>query len=182
MCIQRLFVLIAVFALTGCITTSAKPLSAVGAEPLDLALVGSWRGIIANEPVYFHIGKESEQQLRMVFISVTKEHKLDKDEYVGHNTTLDGKHYLNILAPDSKQPTTSYIFVSYTRDAKHLTLRIADSEVLKNAIQSGQLAGKIEPGERFAGALITEDAAKLRRYMSEHAAHVFGEPINLRRE
>lgn len=172
----RRLLILALLTLAGCVAYSDQPLTDLGAQPIDTALIGSWSIVDQDESVYLHIGLDKDpRQLRVLMVETNKKRELGYAEFTGHNSRINGRQYLNLKSKDPADPAPGYLIMKYTVDGNALGLAFMHNKVAADAIARGKLKGETDPDDRFSAAHITESQKKLRRFVAKHDQELFGE-------
>lgn len=180
----------------GCLpVTSKTPVGTTVGLGADPALYGAWVGHSQDEKekgvAYFHFlrSKDDDGAISALMV-ITGPNKNDDSwmSFTVRTAKLGTHNYLNAVetAEDGVQATAESksrnIPLLYSFGRHHaLTLYVLDEDKVKEAIQTGKIAGTIEPGD-FGDVQITADAAALDTFMATpDAAKLFKVFVVLRR-
>ena len=168
--------LLFIFAL-GCIPYSDNPLTAPGAEKIDLSILGTWFWTNDKESGYIHIGLDRKSRLlRLLMLELERDGELEVSEFSGHTSSLGGNRYLNLkwLHPAQDDPS-GYMFVKYGVNPDSLGIALMDCDVVETAIEKGSLRGKVEKHGESLSVRITEGQEKLRKFILRNDKKLFPE-------
>lgn len=162
--------------------TTAVPVGTSAGFTADPNLAGLWRAEMAqsdNETVYFHFLPMEDGSFKVVIVSGGE--KLGGEWSVVRVTeaNLGGRNFLNaemVFSNGKKEaPSTrgTVPLLTRTESDGRITLFLISEGAAKDAIQRGDVAGTIEPGD-FGDVKITAEAEDLDKYFgSEEGAALF---------
>ncbi len=173
----RIFILVGLFGLlTACVPESVNPLSDPETSPLDLALPGSWHGIVDDdEELYLHFLPDSGGVMQVVGVSVEPDSETRIDGswtiFKIHTTQIGDTDYMNIQIIDDAEDSddadmTTYLIARYAiSDAGALTIWLLDFEAAKVAVRAG-LPGVATDGKWGGEVRITANYEEWQSYLA----------------
>ena len=149
---------------------SDNPLSDPAAAKVDSKLVGMWRGQKDGDVVFMHVTGKDQGLLDLTLLGTDTKKGSVVLTFEGFASDLGGKKYLNLRPRTAKgEPWDDawdvrprYLFAQYEVKAGAVTLWLMkDVPLVKEAVQAGKLAGRLE-GDKV---IITESTAKLAAWV-----------------
>ncbi len=167
-------VILALF-LAGCVPCSDNPLTAPpGEREGTTALVGTWFWSESGETGFIHIGKDRDSNLmRLLMIDIKENGAMERLEFSGHPSFLQGNRYLNLKQADPEARCGGYLFVKYGLEKDALVLHLMDSVVIKKAIESGVLKGEVKESNFSSTVRITASSKELEAFVLSHDRELF---------
>lgn len=173
--LRMLVAVYAVFLLAACYpVTTASPIGTTVGFSTDTALAGLWRAEMAqsnDEVVFFHFLPMDDGSFKVVIVSGGE--KLNGEWSVARvkAASLGDNHFLNAemvfdngkRTSDPKHGTVPLLYRLETDGRASLFLISEDAA--KNAIQSGAIAGAIEPGD-FGDVTLTAEPDDLDKFFA----------------
>ena len=166
---KKAWIAIWMIAYLGCLPYSDHPLTESGKSRIDSSIVGTWFHKEDDESVYLHIGLDDQSKLlRLIMVEYDRDGKLKTSEFCGHTSSLNGSTYLNLKwVHPPQQEETGYMIVKFAVDQDALGIAIMTGAVVKAAITSEALQGKVIEGKWSSDIRISEGSA-LSRKMTRH--------------
>ncbi|MBN2428091.1 MAG: hypothetical protein JXK94_07130 [Deltaproteobacteria bacterium] len=173
--LRFVIVMLALF-LAGCVPCSDNPLTAPGASGGDSALSGTWFWSEEGETGFLHIGTTRESNLlRVLMIDIKDDGKLNRMEFAGHSSLLQGQRYLNLMPLNSESECNGYWFVKYDFEGENLALYVMAVAVMEGAVKSGELPGVVNDDGGSASIRITASQKELQAFVLNHDLLLFPE-------
>lgn len=176
---SRAVALALLWLLAGCdAVTLPEPL---GGTPVDAAaLQGAWLAE-TPEPQTLHVRQPEPGRLLLAWVDWRQERfVLDTGEALARR---DGEqHYFSMRDPD--QPDSGFLFVRYRQPAAdRLELWPPQVEAFRQAVEQGQLAGRVLADRYSTRVLLTGPAEDLARFLGDAGSGQVWqtEPVRLRR-
>lgn len=175
---MRLITTIAMLLLVmACVPVSRQPVTPHDAGGLDSRLFGAWYWAADDEYGYVHIGTHWKTGLlRVVMIDHRADGRLERNEYQGHSSQVDGHGYLNLQKIHSGGADADYLIVRYVIDDQGLGIALMEEEQLRKDIEQGALAGTIDG----ASERITADSRALMAYLLQKDAQLYPSSVYLK--
>lgn len=177
--IARTVVVLSGLLAAACVPETDASLSKPGAEPLDKRVVGTWFANARSgmEQITLNIQRgEDDNTYAVTWIQFLPPQEVTKEDkpvvwlrYVGHTTKLDGQHYINLRLVHAAwpRPVPKRMVVRYwVGKDDRLTMSLMDNGVVKGAINSGVLKGKL-PKDHRGFIRITSDRKALVAFIRE---------------
>lgn len=164
--------------------TSKAPLGTTVKPAAEAALIGTWKGHVADnrETSYWHFLPAKEGAMTVLGVTAAK-NNAGWGEYMATATMLGTYRYLNVRSvssdgkPAGKEEAARNIPVLYKMRGGKLTLYLIGEKAAKDAIAKGQIEGEIEKGD-YGDATITATPEKLDTFFaSPEGAKLFTEKI-----
>jgi hypothetical protein len=173
----RLLVVVAFAAVIAACASTKHPIGISAGPQTDARLLGGWKGVDPDQgnTIYaFILPRPDSADLQAVGVSPL--HGDDKGGWATLSLVVGraGEHrFLNarMLFDNGKpaKPDDDYVPVLYTIEGDTLRVSNPDVEALKQAVEAGEIAGKVTG----SSVVITAEPAVLDRYMATHAAKLF---------
>jgi hypothetical protein len=96
-------------------------------------------------------------------------------EFIVHNTKSKESGYLNFRWAHPENDCSGYLFVKYTLHQNSLGICVIDYATVKEAIESGELRGRIEKEPQGSSLMIEEEPGKLKEFVEKHDGKLFPE-------
>lgn len=174
----RILVLCAAFLIAACYpVTTANPVGTTAGFSADPDLAGLWRAEMAHsgdEVVYFHFLPMEDGSFKVVIVSGGE--KLGGEWSVARVTasSLGDHHFLNaelVFSNGKRETDTAHgtVPLLYRSEADgRVSLFLMSEDATKEAIQRGDIAGAIEPGD-FGDVKLTTEPDDLDAFMGSDA-------------
>lgn len=190
--IKLAFVLGAALLAAACLPVTTKaPLGSTAALGAVPALLGTWKGRVAESEVstYFHILPEEKGTMSLIAVTPARTKSNGGwNEFAAQAVPLGPYRYLNVRSissdgkPVSKTETARNIPVLYRLSHGTLTLYLIGEKAAKKAIKSGLIEGTVEPSD-FGDVAITAAPEKLNAFFaSKDGAMLFTEKLAILRK
>ncbi len=181
-----------VLLLAGCLpVTSKAPVGSTTGLGADPALFGTWKGHSVDsdnkDDGYFHFMKAKDGSITVAVVMAKGGSDDGWSVFNAHTATLGANHYLNAVetfdkdAPAEGSLKDANIPLLYTVKGRTLTLYLLDEDKAKAAVQAGEIAGTVEPGENGDVVLTAEPAALDAFFAKPEAAKLFKVMMVLKR-
>lgn len=139
---------LALSLLTGCLIDSKNPIAAPSADASDPQILGSWGATGDDGAIFVHVFQPQDSvpgAVEVIAVGFEKDKSGSIDHYCGHLSRIQKQHFINLVGPVedcSKIAGQPYFFVAYDRSPDDvLTVSLMHEDAVKQAIQSGKLAG-----------------------------------------
>ncbi|MDE2182909.1 MAG: hypothetical protein KGJ78_07800 [Alphaproteobacteria bacterium] len=176
MTIQRFAAALLCVLLAGCLpVTSKTPVGTTTGLGADPALFGTWKGhgpeSNSTGDVYLHFVQDKNGPFVAVMVGAPQGVGGGWMAFDVRTSQLANNRYLNaVMTYSDNKPADGTMKdasfpLRYTLKGRTLTLYMLDEDKIKAAIQSGKIAGTVEPGD-FGDVKITADAKELDAFFA----------------
>jgi hypothetical protein len=166
----RIFAVLAMLPLTGCVQ-SAAPLDS-GGRITDPALIGQWKTDLDGDPMIATFRQETNGEL-----------VADLQAYWEPGPKAATKHFQVVLAQFGEyryvsvrdvELSPNYLIARYVFEGKdRFCLHTVSSEALIKDLEGGVLPGKLIPDRHISMVQLDASTEQLRGYFSKHGARAF---------
>ncbi len=162
--------------LAGCVPYFQHPLTPVDGG-VDQRLLGTWRWKKDGGRGYIHVGRRgSSAGLKVVMVEFGEGGAMKVSELSGHVSSIGRNRYLNLRWNRPVQESgRGYLIVKYRFSGKGLGISLMNTDVVKSAVKSGELGGKIEKRGWLNTVVVTETGERLRRFIGANDGELFPE-------
>jgi len=166
--------------LAGCLpVTSKTPVGTTAGLGADSALFGTWKGHSPDSDnkadgfFHFMLAKDGSMTVALILAKGTSDDGWTI--FNAHTAKLGDNHYLNAVetfdkdAPAEGDLKNANIPLLYVVKGRTLTLYLLDEDKTKEAVKTGLITGKIEPGD-MGDVVLTADGPELDAFMAKPQA------------
>jgi len=158
--------------LGGCVSEADQPLVEGAGPHHDARLSGSWRAADDGASVWFHLGPAGEGG-RAVIVERAAGGEPRVSDYTLKTSCFDGHCYASVAWPE--RAPTGYVLLRYRLEGEaHLVLEPMDNDHLRQAIDSGALAGTFDHDGLAPSGRISAGREALRVYVAAQGDALFG--------